>query len=166
MLKKTLSLVALSFLFSVTSCKENADLKITDADIQAVEVADKEIADKEATVVAGKMPKVQFDKVDHDFGTIHAGDKVSTEFIVKNIGEGDLIITNAQATCGCTVPDYPKHPLKSGESAPIKVTFDSTGKSGNQSKTVTLTTNTETGSEKFNIRANVLTKEAIPPLKK
>jgi hypothetical protein len=161
MLKKTLSLVTLSFLFSVTSCKDNATMKITDADMEAVEVATKVAEEK-----AGKMPVVEFDKIDHDFGTINAGDKVTTEFIVKNTGEGDLIISDAKATCGCTVPEYPKHPLKSGESAPIKVTFDSTGKSGNQSKTVTLTTNTEKASETFNIRANVLTKEGLPPFKK
>ncbi|KIX21776.1 hypothetical protein SY27_06705 [Flavobacterium sp. 316] len=156
-MKKTLSLVTLSFLFSVVSCKENANLKITDEDMKVVE------AEK---AMVGKLPKVEFDKADHDFGTIKSGDKVSTEFIVKNIGESDLIISNAEATCGCTVPDYPKQPLKPGETAPIKVTFDSSGKSGQQSKTVTLTTNTESGKETFTIKANVLGKEASPIVNK
>ena len=103
--------------------------------------------------------------MEYDFGMIEANAKVETEFIVKNVGEADLLISSATATCGCTVPDYPKQPLKPGESAPIKVTFDPAGKSGMQSKTVTLTTNTENGKETFVIKANVKAGEGTTPAK-
>ena len=103
----------------------------------------------------GKFPKVELDKEVHDFGTINEGDVVETEFIVKNVGETDLIISDAKGSCGCTVPEPPKEPIKPGASAPIKVSFDSKGKPGSQEKTVTLTTNSENGHETFKIKANV-----------
>ena len=90
-----------------------------------------------------------------DFGYINEGDKVTTEFILTNTGDADLVIVSAVGSCGCTVPEPPKDPIKPGESAPIKVSFDSKGKPGNQEKTVTLTTNTENGREMFKIKANV-----------
>ena len=99
-------------------------------------------------------PVASFNKGEHDFGTIKKGTKNDTEFIVTNTGNADLVIINASASCGCTVPDYPKTPIKPGESAPIKVSFNANNP-GAQSKTVTLTTNTATGSEIVTIKANV-----------
>ena len=156
MLRKTLSLVAVSMLLATISCNDAGSAKITEEDMKMIEV-EKELATK--------LPKVEFDKMEHDFGMIEANAKVETEFIVKNVGEADLLISNATATCGCTVPDYPKQPLKPGESAPIKVTFDPAGKSGIQSKTVTLTTNTEKGTETFTIKADVKAGEGTTPAK-
>ncbi len=131
------------------SCKESQESKITSADLEALE-AQKELA--------GKLPKIELDKVEHDFGTINEGEVVETEFIVKNTGETDLIIADAKGSCGCTVPVWPKEPIAPGQSAPIKVSFDSTNKPGKQSKTVTLTTNTEAGNENFSIKAEVTPK--------
>lgn len=156
MLRKTLSLVAVSMLLATISCNNAGSAKITEEDMKMVE-AEKELATK--------FPKVEFDKIEYDFGVIEANAKVEIEFIVKNTGEADLLISNATATCGCTVPDYPKQPLKPGESAPIKVTFDPAGKSGIQSKTVTLTTNTEKGTETFTIKADVKAGEGTTPAK-
>ena len=107
------------------------------------------------------LPKVKLDKLVHDFGTINEGDKVETEFIVTNDGEADLVIDEAKGSCGCTVPQPPKDPIKPGDSAPIKVSFNSQGKPGAQEKTVTLTTNTENGHETFKIKANVTPKAGI-----
>ena len=78
------------------------------------------------------MPKVKLDKEIHDFGTIVEGTVAETEFIVTNTGEGDLLIADAKGSCGCTVPKPPKDPIKPGDSAPIKVSFDSKGKPGAQ----------------------------------
>ncbi len=147
MLKKTLSLALL--VITLVSCNDKGSSKITENDMKTVEA---EIA------LAGKFPKIELDKIEHDFGTINEGDVVETEFIVKNIGEVDLIIADAKGSCGCTVPEPPKEPIAPGQSAPIKVSFNSNGKPGQQSKTVTLTTNTEEGNEVFNIKANVTPK--------
>ncbi len=147
MIRKSISLLALSFVFFAVSCKqESAADKITDADMKAIQ---------EQNAIAGRLAKVEFDKEIHDFGTIAEGAIVETEFMVKNVGDADLIIHEAKGSCGCTVPQPPKDPIKPGDSAPIKVSFDSKGKPGAQEKTVTLKTNTANGHEMFKIKANV-----------
>jgi hypothetical protein len=153
MMKKSIGYLALSVVLVTTSCKqESAADKITDADMATIEAA---------KALEGKFPKVKLDKEVHDFGTINEGDMVETEFLVTNDGEVDLIISDAKGSCGCTVPKPPKEPIKPGASAPIKVTFNSQGKPGEQKKTVTLTTNTEKGYETFEIKANVTPKAGI-----
>lgn len=104
----------------------------------------------------GKFAKMDFAKVEHDFGTINGDDVVETVFTFTNTGEGDLVISNAKGSCGCTVPEYPKEPIAPGEKADIKVSFSPKGKNGMQNKTVTLTTNTATGTEMLNIKANIV----------
>ncbi|MEQ3689977.1 MAG: DUF1573 domain-containing protein [Flavobacterium sp.] len=147
MLRKTLSLALL--VITLVSCNSKGSSKITEQDMKSVEA---EMA------LAGKLPKIELDKVEHDFGTIKEGEVVETEFIVTNIGDADLIIADAKGSCGCTVPQPPKEPIAPGQSAPIKVSFDSNGKTGQQNKTVTLTTNTENGKETFNVKANITPK--------
>ena len=84
----------------------------------------------EADKALWKISKIELDKIEHDFGDINEGDVVETEFIVKNIGDADLVIANAEGSCGCTVPEPPKEPIAPGQSAPIKVSFNSSGKTG------------------------------------
>ena len=146
MKKRFIPVVAFALLLVVSSCKDSASTKITEADMTQA---------KEASAASGRLPILEFDKIEHDFGYINEGDKVTTEFVVKNTGDADLVIVSAVGSCGCTVPDYKKEPIKPGESAPIKVTFDSTGKPGQQQKTVTLTTNTANGKETCTIKASV-----------
>ena len=147
MIRKSVGLFALSLVVLATACKqESAADKITDADMKSIQ---------EQNAIAGRIAKVEFDKEFHDFGTIKEGEIVVTEFIVKNVGDSDLLIHEAKGSCGCTVPKPPKEPIKPGASAPIKVSFDSKGKPGSQEKTVTLTTNTQNGHEMFKIKANV-----------
>lgn len=107
----------------------------------------------------GPLPAMQFSKEEHDFGTINDGDIVEHKFSFKNVGEAPLIITNATATCGCTVPEWPKEPIAVGGSGEILVRFNSKNKPGNQAKTVTITANTYPSANKVRIRANVLKAE-------
>lgn len=150
MINKTLGMLAIVTLVLTTSCKkENASEKIDDASVAAA------AKNNEAS---GKLPVIKFNEEEHNFGTINEGDKAETVFTISNEGEADLIIVNAQGSCGCTVPDWPKEPIKPGTSAPMKVTFDSSGKLGQQQKTVTLTTNTAKGNEVVTIKADVTPK--------
>ncbi len=103
----------------------------------------------------GKYPVMTFENNEHDFGNIPDTDRVQTVFKFKNTGEADLLIRNAVGSCGCTVPEYPKTPIKPGESGEMKVSFSPTGKSGMQNKTVTITTNTASGTEKLTIKAAI-----------
>jgi hypothetical protein len=88
-------------------------------------------------------PVMTFDVLEYDFGKIKQGDIVTREYKFKNTGKEPLIINNAVGSCGCTVPDYPKEPIKPNGSGVIKVTFNSAGKMGQQDKTVTLTYDTD-----------------------
>ena len=75
-----------------------------------------------------------------NFGEIIQGKDKNIEFIIQNTGTGNLIITNAKASCGCTKLEYPKEIIKPGNKERIKVTFNS-NKIGEQKKKITLTTN-------------------------
>lgn len=101
------------------------------------------------------FPKIGFDKTTHDFGELKKGAKGEVEFEIKNEGTVDLVVIDAKASCGCTVPEAPKEPIKPGQSAKLKVVF-SANSPGLQSKNVTLTTNTEAGSEVLTVKANVV----------
>jgi len=103
----------------------------------------------------GKLPKLVFSDTNHDFGTITAGDKVSCAFVFKNEGEGDLIITSAAASCGCTKPYYPKGVKHPGDTGTISVTFDSSNKQGKVVKTITLTSNNQPNFRYLTITANI-----------
>lgn len=84
--------------------------------------------------------KIEFDKLEHDYGTIDQGANGTTEFRFTNTGTEPLIISNAKGSCGCTVPEWPKEPIAPGASAAIKVKYD-TKRVGPISKTVTITSN-------------------------
>jgi hypothetical protein len=87
------------------------------------------------------QPIIEILESEYDFGIIKQGEKASHDYKIKNIGNSDLLITSAKGSCGCTVPEWPREPIKPGNAASIKVTFDSKGKTGKQNKRVTLMTN-------------------------
>lgn len=88
-----------------------------------------------------EAPRVQFDATEYTYGKIKAGEKVTHEFRLTNAGKKPLIIRKVKASCGCTAATPDKSELKPGESTSIKVIFDSTGRSGRDSKSVTVITN-------------------------
>ena len=102
-----------------------------------------------------KVPIMTFEKDIHDFGRLTSGESVSYSFKFTNTGNGDLIITACDATCGCTVADFPKGIVKPKESGYITVTFKSRGKSGQQHQFVTVISNAQPGTKKLSIRAQV-----------
>ena len=100
-------------------------------------------------------PEMKFAVEEYNFGTIKQGDNVNYEFTFTNAGKEPLIITEAHGSCGCTVPVWPKEPLKKGDKGQIKVTFNSTGKMGMQDKTVTITSNAKGGQKVLHLKGNV-----------
>ncbi|MFY8097000.1 MAG: DUF1573 domain-containing protein [Flavobacterium sp.] len=145
MKKVTYLLIFSSLLFSCKKSEGNLNFD----DSQSIEQKQKELSKYPTTVT--------FNKVLHDFGEIQQGEVVETEFIVKNTGKNDLYILDAFASCGCTIPEVSKEPLKSGESTPIKVKFDSNGKSGFIEKSVNIRCNTSRMLETVKIKANIKT---------
>ena len=139
---------------SLMACnkKENASALINDGATTSTETTANGVT--ETTTSQTGFPKIAFDKTTHDFGELKKGDKGEVEFEIKNEGTVDLVIIDAKASCGCTVPERPTDPIKPGSSAKMKVVFSATS-AGLQSKNVTLTTNTEAGSEVLTVKANV-----------
>ncbi len=116
----------------------------------------------------GPLPEIQFDTMEHDFGTVTEGQKVIHVYKVKNTGQAPLIIQNAAPSCGCTVPDWTKTPIPVGESGFVKAEFDTKGKPGMNNKTITVTANTwpKTAVLKFKAQVTAKADGANGPLKK
>lgn len=104
-----------------------------------------------------KHAEISFDKTEHDFGEVLQGEIVSYTFKFKNTGNSDLLISSHTASCGCTVPNYPKKAIAPGEEGKVTVEFNSAGKKGVQHKTITLATNCEPSAVMLHIK--VLVKE-------
>jgi plastocyanin len=115
-------------------------------------------ADGATTTVNANAPVMKFEFDSHDFGKVKAGDKVTYEFKFTNTGPSPLIITNATASCGCTVPEWPKEPIEPGQGGKIKVTFDSANKEGLQDKQITVTANTSPAQNVVHLVGEVLKK--------
>ncbi|OGS69631.1 MAG: hypothetical protein A3F91_11960 [Flavobacteria bacterium RIFCSPLOWO2_12_FULL_35_11] len=140
-------IVLLSLGLAFVSCKENATSKIEDTNLETAKERDAKISLGSAII--------EFDTKDYDFGTVKEGDVVEGVFKVANKGKTDLVITDASASCGCTVPEWPKEAIKPGDSAEIKFSFNSKGRTGKQSKTITLQTNTANVTETLRIAGTV-----------
>ena len=95
---------------------------------------------------AQKQADIRFDKVTVDLGTFSEKSPIQkTTFSFTNIGDGPLVINQAVASCGCTVPSYPKAPIMPGEKGEIKVTYNGSGKfPGKFKKSITIRTNGKT----------------------
>ena len=125
-MKHTLFILAVLFSFS-TACSSMQD------------------ADNEDTNNWGneKTTTVKFENPQYDFGVISQGEVVLHTFKYKNTGNGSLVITDITTSCGCTATKWDKEPLRPNETAEIEVKFDSYGKMGTQSKSITIIANTE-----------------------
>ncbi len=110
------------------------------------------------TLANENAPVMKFEFDSHDFGKATAGEKITYEFKFNNTGKSPLIISDAKASCGCTVPEWPKEPVMPGQGGKIKVTFDSAGKSGLQDKQITVTANTNPAQNVVHLIGEVLTK--------
>ena len=107
----------------------------------------------------GELPEIKFTEEVFDFGKITQGEKVSHAFTFKNTGTKNLIISGASGSCGCTVPEWPKEPIKPGAGGTINVVFSSEGKSGLQEKTVTVVTNCEPATRVIRIKTEIIVPE-------
>ena len=111
-----------------------------------------------APAAATSTAEIKFDKLEFDYGTLKQGGDPNGEFSFKNVGKEPLIISNCQGSCGCTVPSWPKEPIKPGASGVIKVHYD-TKRVGPINKTVTVTSNSKDGVVTLHIKGLI---EAAP----
>jgi len=149
---KKLMLIAGFSALGLVACNTKEDASSRIQDNAQTESTTEEVA---STATQTGFPVISFNETTHDFGDLKKGTSATVEFEITNEGDVDLVIINASATCGCTVPEKPEAPIKPGETAKMKVVFSASAL-GLQSKNVTLTTNTEAGSEMLTVRANVI----------
>lgn len=94
----------------------------------------------------------------HNFGNILKDKTASYDFSFTNTSDKDIMITKVKTSCGCTVPNYPKTPIKPGESAVITAIYKP-HYTGSFNKTLTVKTD---GGEKtiLHIKGKVITEIA------
>ncbi len=122
-----------------------------------------EVVKKDASKIDGAG--MVFESETIDYGTIPHNSDGKREFVFVNNGTKPLIITNAQGSCGCTVPTYPKEPIAPGAKAVIGVKY-ATDRVGAFTKTVTLTTNAAEPTKVLTIKGNVLPGETPKDVQK
>jgi hypothetical protein len=84
------------------------------------------------------------EKETHDFGTVTEGTQATHEFKLKNTGDQPVVISNVQASCGCTTPAWTKEPILPGKTGMVKAVYNSEGRPGSFNKSITVTSNAST----------------------
>lgn len=104
---------------------------------------------------------IKFEKTTHDFGTFSENNPiVNYTFKFTNIGDGPLVIHQAVASCGCTIPEYTQEPIMPGKTGTVKVTYNGTGKyPGHFKKSITLRTNAKTEMIRLFVEGNMTAKD-------
>ena len=102
------------------------------------------------------LPVMSFESIEYDFGSVNEGDIVEHTFKFTNTGKSPLVINKATATCGCTVPNWPKDPILPGGQGEIQVQFNSKNRNNLQTKYVNINANTKPEITRLKITGNVI----------
>jgi hypothetical protein len=146
-------LILLSTFIAFLSACENADKKAADATTPAT------IEQTTAPAASVDVTTVQWLDSTQNFGKVTDGEKVVITFHFKNTGSKPLVISNVQASCGCTVPSKPEEPIAPGAEGKITAEFNSEGRVGKASKNITVTANTKEGITVLMFEGEVLPKK-------
>ncbi|HNW56918.1 MAG TPA: DUF1573 domain-containing protein, partial [Bacteroidales bacterium] len=99
---------------------------------------------------------IVFNEYEHAFGKVAEGEKVAYTFNFENKGTGNLVIASATTTCGCTVPKYDTKPISPDNKGSLEVVFDTSGRNGMQTKTITVRSNASVPVVLLKITAEVI----------
>jgi hypothetical protein len=97
----------------------------------------------DAKIPQGPTTTIKFTEEDYNFGKVEQGQVVEHSFEFTNTGKEPLIISECRASCGCTIPEWPRDPIAPGATSKISAKFNTSGKSDDQKKVITVTANTE-----------------------
>jgi hypothetical protein len=115
------------------------------------------------SVVSDETAVITFKELTHDFGKINETDgKATYSFEFTNTGNSPLVISRAQASCGCTVPEWTKTPVEAGKKGVITATYNTVGRPGPFTKTITVYSNAETPEVRLIIKGDVLPQPTAP----
>ena len=163
-MKKVILLLSITTLiFGTVSAQTTIKSKKTKAQKVTEEVRDVKL---EAPAVVAPVAvqveeadsKMKFSVEEHDFGTIPEGPAVSYDFEFKNISKEPIQLEHVQASCGCTTPEWSKDPIMPGGKSAIKVGYNTSGRVGSFTKTITVTSNSENSTVVLTIKGNVKAK--------
>lgn len=160
---KKIILLVVFFVFSGVFAQETTKKIVKKSAKKAATTTVDSVKFSKPTITSIDGPSMSFVTETLDYGNVAFGGEGKREFVVTNNGNKPLIISNAQGSCGCTVPSYPKEPIAPGAKAIIGVKYD-TNRAGAISKSITLTTNVVGQESKIIfIKGNVLpSPQAIP----
>ena len=150
------------------SCQDNTELeqRVTNLERRLAEVENRGInmesripqsnpVTSQQSAQTGPAPLFKFEKTEYDFGTVSEGEVVRHTFEFVNVGESPLIIQNATASCGCTVPSFSRTPIPVGGKGQIQVEFNTSGKPMQQNPIITITANTNPSISRLSIKGYV-----------
>jgi hypothetical protein len=120
---RKLCLILLIFITALAGCKSGTEKKQPDSSISS------------------GISEIVFREYQHDFGKVAEGEKISYVFTFDNKGTSDLVIISATTSCGCTVPKYDTKPIPPGGDGNLEVVFDTSGRNGFQTKTISVKSN-------------------------
>lgn len=101
---------------------------------------------------------IKFVSSEHDYGTIEQGSDGSCNFVFTNAGKTPLVLSNVRASCGCTVPTWPREPILPGKEGSIKVMYN-TNTIGSFQKSITVNSNAKNSEIMLIIKGNVVAKK-------
>lgn len=99
---------------------------------------------------------IEFEDIIFNFDSLTQGEQIEHTYKFKNTGDKPLIINEAYSSCGCTVVDYTDKPIAPQSEGNIKVTFNSSGRHGHQSKVITIISNTKPKKNLLLITGNII----------
>jgi hypothetical protein len=137
------------FFFVFTSCNRQETTSKIDTGVVNNPISAEETSEE-------KIAAMVFDTPAHNFGEVIEGEKVAYSFRFTNTGNTELVIANAYAECGCTIPHYSREPIKPGKTGVIDVAYDSKNRPGEFSKKVTVVANTLPNSHTLTISGTVV----------
>ena len=142
-MKKVLFSVALVLLVSGLTNAQDKQKKITTKPAPQTTAAPAPAAPP-APATSLKPENLNFKTEVHDFGTVEEGPAAEYEFAFTNTGKEPLILQNVHASCGCTTPSYSKDPVLPGKTGIVKASFNTVGRPGQFTKSITVATNAGT----------------------
>jgi hypothetical protein len=118
-----------------------------------------------ASVAVKNNAEIKFETNEFDFGELEINADGNCSFMFSNTGDTPLVIQNVKTSCGCTVPEWPKKPIKQGKQGEILINYD-TSHPGMFNKTITVFYNGQSSPQVLNIKGKVTYPEDFAENKK
>jgi len=104
---------------------------------------------------AKTIASIDFETETINYGTIIQNSDGLRIFTFTNTGNAPLIISEAKASCGCTIPSFSKEAILPGEEGKIKIKYD-TKRIGSFSKTITVQSNANISRKTLKIKGTIV----------